>query len=97
MREKDISYPDVNSLPKLAEIFGMSVDELMQVKDGKAQKGDNKSIGETVSLVFRAVCLAMGIAVVVLKIIEQISNDTAIIMLAIGVAGAGISLLRETP
>jgi cobalamin-dependent methionine synthase I len=27
-----LSFPDVNSLPKLAEIFEVSVDELMQVK-----------------------------------------------------------------
>ena len=30
--ERDLSCPDVNSLPKLAEIFGISVDELMQIK-----------------------------------------------------------------
>ena len=30
--ERDLSFPDVSSLPKLAEIFGVSVDELMQVK-----------------------------------------------------------------
>ncbi|MBR1701812.1 MAG: helix-turn-helix transcriptional regulator [Lachnospiraceae bacterium] len=71
--ERNISYPDVSALPKLAEIFGISVDELMQIKDGNTQKRNNKSIGETVLLVFRAVCLAMGVAC------------------------AGISLLRETP
>ena len=30
--ERDLSFPDVNSIPKLAEIFNVSVDELMQVK-----------------------------------------------------------------
>ena len=30
--ERDLSCPDVNSIPKLAEIFGMSVDDLMQIK-----------------------------------------------------------------
>ena len=30
--ERDLSCPDVNSIPKLAEIFGISVDDLMQVK-----------------------------------------------------------------
>ena len=29
--ERDLSFPDVNSLPKLAEIFNVSIDELMQV------------------------------------------------------------------
>ena len=30
--ERDLSFPDINSIPKLAEIFDVSVDELMQVK-----------------------------------------------------------------
>ena len=30
--ERDLSFPDVNSIPKLAEIFNVTVDELMQVK-----------------------------------------------------------------
>ena len=30
--ERDLSFPDINSIPKLAEIFDVSVDDLMQVK-----------------------------------------------------------------
>ena len=30
--ERDLSYPDVSSIPKLAELFQVSVDELMQGK-----------------------------------------------------------------
>lgn len=30
--ERDLSCPDLASLPKLAEIFGITVDELMQIK-----------------------------------------------------------------
>ena len=30
--ERDLSFPDINSIPKLAEIFEVSVDDLMQVK-----------------------------------------------------------------
>lgn len=30
--ERDLSFPDVSSIPKLAEILGVSVDELMQNK-----------------------------------------------------------------
>ena len=38
--ERDLSCPDVNTIPKLAEVFGVSVDELMQIK-AEAQ-GDGK-------------------------------------------------------
>ncbi|HHF7056679.1 helix-turn-helix domain-containing protein [Streptococcus mutans] len=27
--ERDLSFPDINSIPKLAEIFEVSVDDLM--------------------------------------------------------------------
>ena len=30
--ERDLSFPDINSIPKLAEIFEVSVDDLMKVK-----------------------------------------------------------------
>ena len=32
--ERDLSCPDVASLPKLAETLGVSVDELMRTKTG---------------------------------------------------------------
>ncbi|NCB92435.1 MAG: XRE family transcriptional regulator [Clostridia bacterium] len=92
--ERDLSYPDVNSLPKLAEIFGMSVDELMQIKTETSQKEKEKTLREIVSLILRAVCLAMGVAVVVLSLMGAMSTETSVLMLGIGVACAGVSLLN---
>ncbi|EMC56387.1 helix-turn-helix domain-containing protein [Streptococcus mutans OMZ175] len=41
--ERDLSFPDINSIPKLAEIFEVSVDDLMQVKiNTKETIGKNK-------------------------------------------------------
>ena len=44
--ERDISFPDINTIPKLAEIFNVSVDELMQVKTNakKNTLGENSRI-----------------------------------------------------
>ena len=57
--ERDICYPDVNSLPKLAEIFGISVDELMKCKiEAKSEK---MNINAMVQMIFKAVSLAMGV------------------------------------
>ena len=42
--ERDLSFPDINSLPKLAEIFHVSVDELMQVKTDTKENGEKRSI-----------------------------------------------------
>ena len=54
---------------------------------------EKKSIQDMISLALRAVCAAMGIAVVVLSILGAIRSETAVILLGIGVACAGISLL----
>ena len=93
--ERDLSCPDVSSLPKLAEILGLSVDELMQVNHNVEKKGSAKSVGAIVSLIFRAICLAMGIAVVVLSVLGQLSTQSAVVMLGIGLASAGISLIEK--
>lgn len=82
--ERDLSYPDVNSIPKLAEIFGITVDELMQVKsDAKTNSKDNK-FSEIISIVLKGIALAMGIAVVVLSFLNTIDTEAAVGMLGIG-------------
>ena len=94
--ERDLSYPDISSLPKLAEIFGMSVDELLQVKHNSENRESRQSVRDIVSLIFKAICLAMGVAVVTLSIFGQISTQSAIVMLGIGLACAGISLMENS-
>ena len=55
--ERDLSFPDINSIPKLAEIFEVSVDELMQVKtETKENIGKNaKSARCTIAELFQRV------------------------------------------
>lgn len=91
--ERDLSCPDINSLPKLAEIFGISVDDLMQVKQEASRP--EKSVGEIVNTVFKAVALAMGVAVVVLSVLGELEGITGMTMLGIGLACVGASLLKE--
>ena len=38
--ERDLSCPDVSSLPLLAEVLGVSLDELMQVKKSRRPRKD---------------------------------------------------------
>ena len=93
--ERDLSYPDINSLPQLAEVFDMSVDDLMQVKRESMEQGEKTTVKDIFHLIPRAVCVAMGIAVAALGILGQIDTQKAVIMLGIGVACAGISLLEK--
>ena len=93
--ERDLSFPDVSSIPKLAEILGVSVDELMQVKAESKEEPLKKKIDEIVDVAFKGVALAMGIAVVVLSIMKQIEMDSAITMLGIGLISLAISSLSK--
>ena len=56
---------------------------------------EKKSIKEIVSTVMKALTLAMGIAVVALSCMGQLEVQTAITMLGIGLASAGISMLEK--
>lgn len=56
---------------------------------------DKKQIRETVSLIFRALTLAMGVAVVVLSCLGKLEFQTAVTMLGIGLACAGIAMLEK--
>lgn len=56
---------------------------------------EKKSIRAITSLVFRALTLAMGVAVVVLSCLGTLEVQTAVSLLGIGLARAGIALLEK--
>lgn len=91
--ERDLSCPDINSIPKLAEILGTTVEQLMQGEDKESPTGEKAQ--EIVSLVLKAVSLAMGVAVTVLTILDKVETKSAIIMLGIGLACVALNLLQE--
>ncbi|MDO4501004.1 MAG: helix-turn-helix transcriptional regulator [Erysipelotrichaceae bacterium] len=88
--ERDLSCPDINSIPKLAEIFEISVDDLMQVKI--AGQNDSKlNIKELSNTIFKALGLAMGVAVLTLSLMNIIDAKTSITLLSIGLTCIAIS------
>ena len=56
---------------------------------------EKKSIREIISVIFKAVTLAMGVAVVVLSRLGSLEAQTAITLLGIGLACAGAALLAK--
>ena len=91
--ERDLSCPDINSLPNLAEILGVSVEDLMQIK--KQADEPVRKVAEILEIAPKAVAMAMGIAVTVLTILDALDMKSAMIMLGIGLACAGISLMSR--
>lgn len=93
--ERDLSFPDINSIPKLAEIFEISVDELMQVKTETKGNMSRNKVDEIVDTTLKGIGIAMGIAVTVLSILGELETKTAFIMLGMGLASVSISLLKD--
>ena len=101
--ERDLSCPDINSIPKLAEILEISVDDLMQGKtetkeqDTKEKKENisRNKVDEIVDTVLKGTGIAMGIAVTVLSVLGELEINAAFTMLGIGFAGISISLLKD--
>lgn len=90
--ERNLSCPDIDSLPLLAEIFGISVDELIQVKQhGKEEKPAEK-ITDTI---LNVIPMAMGVAVTVLAVMKQLDVNSGFIMLGIGMACMAIRQLEK--
>jgi len=89
--ERDLSCPDINSIPNLAEILGVSVEDLMQVK--KEAEAPVSKVAEIMEIAPKAVAMAMGIAVTVLTILSALDVKSGMIMLGIGLACVGISLM----
>lgn len=92
--ERDLSYPDINSIPRLAETLDVSVEELLNAK--KAEEKSKGKITEIIDTALVGVGLAMGICVTVLSILKKIETNSAILMLAFGMACFGIHLLKDS-
>ena len=90
--ERDLSCPDVNTIPKLAEVFGISVDELMQNRTVQEEK---KDYAPMVQMILKAVALAMGVGVAVLSVLKQLDVNSGMGMLGIGLACLAITALSD--
>jgi transcriptional regulator with XRE-family HTH domain len=90
--ERDISCPDINTFPKLAELLGVSVDELLKANNAISEDKETKDI---VDLVLKAVPLGLGIGVALLAAFNQLQWNEAVSLLAIAVVALSARNFRE--
>lgn len=91
--ERDIACPDTQTIPKLAQILGISVEELLSGK--AAPISGHKGPEYLIPLILKAIPLAMGVAVTVTAVLGQLDMQSGFTMLGIGLACTGISLLKD--
>lgn len=83
--ERDLSCPDIGSLPALAQALDLSLEELMEGKARQPQ-GETKTL---VNTILKGVALAMGVAVAVLSLLGALDPQQGLILLGIGLACLG--------
>ena len=89
--ERELSCPDIQSLPTLAEALGLSLEELMQGKNDPPHQEEAPIA--LVNTILRAVALAMGVAVAVLSALNGLDAGSGLSMLGIGLAALALSAL----
>ena len=93
--ERDLSCPDVSSLPRLAEILEVSIDELMQTKPKSSSDDKKEKIRGIMSLILKVIPLAMGVSLLVLSAMKKIDLYSGFSMAGIGLACIAFSLLQN--
>lgn len=91
--ERNLAFPDTATIPKLAELLGISVEELMNAKSIPETGHNGASF--LINIILKALPMAMGIAVVVISILGELDRKSAFIMLGIGLTSMGIYQLRS--
>ncbi len=84
--ERDLACPDIKSIPRMAEVLGVSVDDLLQVKQKGAAAPAGQDCAALIRTILQSVALAMGVAVVVLNLLGALDPDAAVTMLGIAIA-----------
>jgi len=88
--ERDLACPDVNTIPKLAELLDVSLEELMTATP-KERSAQHKT-DDLIRLILKAVPLAMGIAVTVTALLGELDVKSGFSMLGIGLICLAASL-----
>lgn len=91
--ERDVACPDIGTLPRLAELLGVSVEALLHVKSPQPQ--GHRGAKYLLAIVLRAVPMALGIAVAVTAAMGELPVQAGQIMLGVGLACMGIYLLQR--
>lgn len=95
--ERNLSCPDVNTIPHLAQVLGVSVEELMTSSpkreepqvDEKARERE-----ELIDLILRVLPFSLGISVTVLGLLKEV--DQGNILTGLGLLCVAVYQIRQS-
>ena len=91
--ERGIACPDTAAIPKLAQILGISLEELMDAEPARKPGGEKAE--QVLDVALKAIPMAMGIAVTVLAILGELDLQSGFSMLGIGLACLAVRELKQ--
>lgn len=97
--ERDLCWPDAASLPKLAALFELTVDQLIGgtetppgiLADG-SEPGNRPAL---FLLICKAVAVGLGVAVAVLSVLGRLEVRDGFTLLGLGLACVGLAMLQD--
>lgn len=91
--ERDLAYPDTGTLPRLAGILEVSIEDLLNAKASPVVR-ENKT-ENIIDLILKVIPVAMGVAVAVTSLLGTLDAEHGLTMLGVGLACIGISSLNH--
>lgn len=91
--ERGIACPDTAAIPKLAQILGISIEELMTSKP--AETSGHRGGEYLLDLILKAMPLALGVAVAVTAVLGELDMTSGFSMLGIGLACLAVWELKQ--
>lgn len=97
--ERGLSYPSFKTIQKLADVLEVPLEDLIDIESEENMKkeelGMNENLKQVTQVIFKAISLAMGIAVIVLSILKELDISSGFIMLGIGLFSLALDNLRN--
>lgn len=90
--ERNLSIPDVASIPTLADILELSVEELMGSCETKEITSETERI---IDLILKVIPLAMGVALFVCSLLNVLDSSSACGMTGIALFCLALSNLKK--
>lgn len=89
--ERNLAYPDITTVPKLAELLGLTADDLLKGRIPTTNFPQKRPF----SLIPISVTLAMGICLTVTALLKEIDLYSGLMLCGIGLSSLGLFLLMK--
>lgn len=93
--ERNLSYPDITSISKLAEVLNVDSKELIDLCKKENPYNKNEDINKLIDMILVVIPFGLSIALITLSIIGQMSTEDKIGLISVAILSISIYNLRK--